>query len=84
MSELVERLRARRASGDIVPAHDGSEGGDAEDVEARWLRAATQLREIAELDPERKRAVERFNSEATEESWGDAHRLLASRAPRHD
>jgi DNA primase len=56
--------------------------GDAEDVEARWLRAATQLREMAELDPERKRAVERFNSEATEESWSDAHRLLVP--PQHD
>jgi DNA primase len=84
MSELVERLRARRASGDIDPAHESANGGEAEDVDTRWLRAVAQLREIAELDPERKRAVERFNSEATEESWGDAHRLLASRAPRHD
>jgi DNA primase len=82
MSDLVQRLRARRASGDIGPAHDMTDGGDAEDVEARWLRAATQLREMAELDPERKRAVERFNSEATEESWSDAHRLLVP--PRHD
>ncbi len=82
MSDLVQRLRARRASGDIGPAHDMTDVGDAEDVEARWLRAATQLREMAELDPERKRAVERFNSEATEESWSDAHRLLVP--PHHD
>jgi DNA primase len=82
MSDLVARLRARRASGDIGPAHEMTDGGDAEDVEARWLRAATQLREMAELDPERKRAVERFNSEATEESWSDAHRLLVP--PRHE
>ena len=84
MSEIVERLRARRASGDIGPALDGTDGGNAEDVEARWLHAATQLRELAELDPERKRAVARFNAEATEESWGDAQRLLASRVSRHD
>jgi DNA primase len=82
MSDLVQRLRARRASGDIGPAHEMTDGGDAENVEARWLRAATQLREMAELDPERKRAVERFNSEATEESWSDAHRLLVP--PRND
>jgi hypothetical protein len=37
---------------------------------------------MSELDPERKRAVERFNSEATEESWSDAHRLLVP--PHHD
>jgi len=30
------------------------------------------LREIAELAPERLRAMERFKTEATEESWRDA------------
>jgi len=86
MSELVERLQARRASGGIGSdtGRKDKNGGDAEDVESRWRRAASQLREIAELDPERKRAVERFNSEATEESWGDAHRLISSRPPRQN
>jgi DNA primase len=70
MAELVERLKAR-AGGDI-PADANAE----EDVEARWLRAAQQLREIAELAPERFRAMERFKSEATEESWRDARKLM--------
>jgi hypothetical protein len=34
---------------------------------------------MAELDPERARAMERFKSEGTEESWRDARRLLGSR-----
>jgi DNA primase len=72
MAELVERLKAR-AGGDI-PADANAE----EDVEARWLRAAQQLREIAELAPERFRAMERFKSEATEESWRDAQKLLGT------
>jgi len=69
MSELVERLKARMvASGDSTQADSSAE----EDVEARWLGAARQLREIAELAPERLRAMERFKSEATEESWREA------------
>jgi DNA primase len=70
MAELVERLRARTVASQDIPA------GTEEDVEVRWLRAAQQLREIAELAPERVRAVERFKSEATEESWRDARKLL--------
>jgi DNA primase len=87
MAELVLRLKGRRAGGgDIVPGRETNDAGsaDADDIEACWLRAAAQLREIAELDPERKRAVERFNTEATEESWHDAHRLLAPRAHPND
>jgi hypothetical protein len=87
MAELVLRLRGRRAGGgDIAPGRETNDAGsaDADDIEACWLRAAAQLREIAELDPERKRAVERFNTEATEESWHDAHRLLAPRAHPND
>jgi len=81
MSDLVERLNARAlASGEIAPADDvqGIEG--AEDIEARWLRAASQLRDMAETGPERARAFERFKSEGTEESWRDAANFL----PRHD
>ncbi|MBS0275665.1 MAG: DNA primase [Proteobacteria bacterium] len=81
MSDLVERLNARAlASGEIAPA-DGMQGIEgAEDIEARWLRAASQLRDMAETGPERARAFERFKSEGTEESWRDAANLL----PRHD
>ncbi|HXM00002.1 MAG TPA: DNA primase [Rhizomicrobium sp.] len=69
MAELVQRLKARsQANGDIAEADASAE----EDVEARWLSAAHQLREIAELAPERLRAMERFKTEATEESWRDA------------
>jgi DNA primase len=73
MADLVERLSARSGS---VAAADTAGEVLGEDIETRWLRAAAQLREIAETGPERVRAVERFNSEATEESWRDAHRLL--------
>jgi DNA primase len=73
MAELLARLNlGRRGSG----PSDGSVGGcDAEDTEARFLRAAAHLREMAELEPERLRAVERFKSEPTEESWDDYSRL---------
>ncbi|MDE2494390.1 MAG: DNA primase [Alphaproteobacteria bacterium] len=73
MAELVERLKAHGARG---PA--GREG--AEDEDARFLRAAAQLREMAELGPERKRALERFKSEPSEESWHEAQRLLGIRS----
>jgi hypothetical protein len=87
LTELAGHL-ARRASGEIASANarDDADRGladadaNADDIEARWLRAATQLREIAELDPERARAVERFRNEASEESWRDVQRLLERRA----
>ena len=81
MAELVERLVARRAAGQLGAADEARERvqgevPDGDDVEARWLRATAQLREMAEFGPERARAFERYKSEATEESWHDAHRLL--------
>src|ERR1700744_5445120 len=84
MADLVERLNARAlASGEIASAENASQGhGDDEDIEARWLRAVSQLRDMA--DPERDRAVERFKSEGTEESWQDARRLLEIRAQREE
>src|SRR6202012_4486271 len=82
MTDLVERLNARAlASGEVAPADQGEGRADDEDIEARWLRAASQLRDMAETGPERARAFERFKSEATEESWRDATRLLE---PRED
>ena len=49
------------------------------ETEARFLRAAGDLREMAEWEPERARAFERLGSEASEESWQEAQRFL--RAP---
>ena len=60
MAELAERLLAQ---------------GSADDADATFLRAAAQLREMAQLAPERNRAVERFKSEATEENWLEVQRL---------
>jgi len=72
LGELVARLAARNA------ASAGAEGEDlGEDFETRWLRATAQLRELAELEPERHRAMERFKHDGTEESWRDAHRLFS-------
>jgi DNA primase len=84
MADLVERLNARAlASGEIASAEHASQGyGDDDTIEARWLRAVSQLRDMA--DPERDRAVERFKSEGTEESWQDARRLLEIRAQREE
>ncbi len=83
LTELAEYL-ARRASGEFSSAteRDDSDRGhaDAEEVEARWLRAARQLREIAELDPERARAMDRFRADASEENWRDVQLLLEQRA----
>jgi DNA primase len=86
MADLVERLNARAlASGEIASAEMTSQGpGDDEDIEARWLRAASQLRDMAEGNPERDRAMARFKSEGTEESWQDAYRHLEVRVPRED
>ena len=57
MAGLLGRLKARRAAvpGDSSHARN-AEGGVAVDVDAietRWLEAATQLRDMAELEPER-------------------------------
>ena len=71
MADLVARL-SRAGAGDLTEV---SSVGDAEDVEARFLRAAAQLRDMAELEPERQRAAERLKSEATEESWTEFQRL---------
>jgi DNA primase len=82
-AELVERLKSSRVGAGASRAGEEREaagGAQSEDVEARFLHAAAQLQEMAELEPERKRAVERFNSEATEENWRDAQRLIAPRA----
>jgi DNA primase len=84
LGELLERLRGRLAARDLGggdPAQPAGTAGDqGDDIEARWLRAVAQLREMAELAPERREAMERFKSEATEQSWLEAQRLLGGRA----
>lgn len=72
MSELVTRLG--RASG---ASADEPSVGDA-DVEAQFLRAAQELREMVESGPEQQRAAARYPLEATEESWAEYLRLRAS------
>ncbi len=75
MAELVARLKSRAGAD---PA-DAEAGADADDLDARFLKAASDLREMAERAPERARAMERFKSEGTEESWNEAQRLLGPR-----
>ena len=74
MADLLARLQAT-GTGDSSSSDAPQEAGYGLDIEARFLRAAGQLREMAELEPERARAAERFKSEATEESWQDYQRL---------
>lgn len=85
LGELAARFSLRRGASGLDGNRDpkGSEPkpadrgtADGEDIEARFLRAASQLRDIVESGPERIRAMERFKSEPTEESWDDAYRLL--------
>jgi hypothetical protein len=79
LGELLDRLvrRSPEDRGENAGISADARQEDAEvDMEARWLLAAAQLHEMAEAAPERRRAMERFNSEASEESWREAQRLL--------
>ena len=69
MDDLVARLHARTT---------GTAGDPAEidGADARFLKAASDLREMAERVPERARAMERFKTEGTEESWIEVERLM--------
>jgi hypothetical protein len=73
MAELVARLTAK-STGGVDPAD--ADYQPPEDLDARFLQAASDLREMAERAPERARAMERFKTEGTEESWAEAQRLL--------
>jgi len=79
MAELVARFGGRQSSGDMAPKDEESGGADVGDQEARFIRAAAALRDLVELEPERTRAVERFNDQPNDENWEDAQRLLAGR-----
>ncbi len=73
MAELVARLKGKTTGG-VDPAE--ADYQPPEDLDARFLQAASDLREMAERAPERARAMERFKTEGTEESWAEAQRLL--------
>jgi DNA primase len=72
MADLVARL----GRGPGAPADEVS-GGDT-DAEAQFLRAAQELRDLAEIEPERQRAAERLRAEATEANWAEYSRLKGS------
>jgi len=74
MADLVVRLKkAERGGNPGNPAVPG----DA-DAEAQFLSAAMELRALAELEPERQRAAERFRAEDSEENWAEFIRLKTS------
>ena len=73
MADLLARLGAAR------PGQRRSSPPDAlseHDTEARFLRAALDLRKMAEWEPERARALARFAAEGSEEAWREASRFL--------
>jgi len=80
LDRLVRRAPTDRGDDAGKGSADAAQGDAEVDMEARWLLAAAQLHEMAEGAPERRRAMERFNAEASEESWRAAHRLLKPRA----
>jgi DNA primase len=73
LADIVARLKA--------PMREMGEGTAlGEDADARFLRAASQLRDMAELGPEQKAAWERFKREPTEEHQREALRLRQDRS----
>jgi DNA primase len=84
MAELVARLGGQQSSGDTAPKGEESRGGDVGDQEAHFVRAVASLRELTEFEPERARAVERFNDQPNDENWADAQRLLVGRTFSND
>jgi DNA primase len=69
LADIVARLHARAAI-------EADPADETDDFDARFLKAASDLREMAERAPERARAMERFKTEGTEESWNEAQKLL--------
>jgi DNA primase len=80
LADLVARFGEQQGRSGVDLEDRDPGGDDADDREAHFLRAANSLRDMAELEPERQRAVQRFNDEPTEETWAEAQRLLANRA----
>ncbi|MGH6828935.1 MAG: DNA primase [Rhizomicrobium sp.] len=75
MAETLARLGAGSKPGATTP-----ESMPEDDTEARFLRAAADVRAMAQWEPERERAFQRFAAEGSEESWQEASRFL--RFPR--
>jgi hypothetical protein len=67
--DLVDKLTNRAAA-----------LAEVEDASAQFRATVAQLRDLAEGGTERARAMERFKSEGTEESWREAARLLGQRS----
>ena len=84
MAELVVRLRGRQEGRGNSPADASTRGADVHDPEARFLEAAADLRDLAEFEPERERALERFRDHPSDETWADVQRLLAGRTLSND
>lgn len=82
MADLIGRFGARQGEGGVQPADVNPGGADGQ--EARFLHAVASLRDMAEFEQERSRAVERFNDEPSDETWADAQRLLAGRTLSND
>jgi DNA primase len=78
MAELAARLAVR------CPVPDGSFRADndqpVQDHEARFLRVAADLREMAQIAPERARAFERFKRDGSAENEREAYRLLGPKS----
>ena len=72
MAEMLARLGAARPGSDDPSQPDAL---SEHDTEARFLRAALDLRKLAE-EPERARAFARFAAEGSEEAWCEASRFL--------
>lgn len=75
MADTLQRLKAQAVGGEM-----GEGTASGEDADARFLRAAQDLRALAETDPERVRALERFKQEPSEENWLAVRRLLEDRS----
>jgi DNA primase len=72
MADLLTRLGADGPGSSQAEPDAPSE----HDTEARFLRAALDLRKLAEWEPERARALERFATEGSEEALAEVRRFL--------
>src|SRR5579871_6185230 len=84
MAELVARLHGRQKGQGLSRGDESAGGADVQEPEARFLQAMSVLREFSEVEPERARAVERFNHEPNDETWADVQRLLVGRTLSND
>jgi DNA primase len=76
MADLLTRLGAAPDSSQAEPDAPSDHDTSEHDTEARFLRAALDLRKLAEWEPERARALERFAAEGSEEALAEVRRFL--------